>query len=277
MREIFLSDIHWPFHGKAEYNTALKIIQYRQPDIVHIGGDGVDFHSISRHPKQMIDRTMLKYEVEESRNEIAKLRKAAPNAQINFQEGNHDARMQIYLRDRAPELSDLFELTFPNLMQFDKYGIEWIDENKKYAIGKLWHEHGHKLPGAGASPAKAKFMKTFQNIIFGHHHTFDYYSVNQYGSGELYQSLSNACLYKLDPEYAKVNHWHNGITEINYSKSGDFAANQIHIRSRGDGTVFGFSADGIEFNSTDDENIDKYLTAAAKRIPPAKSARKTAK
>lgn len=265
MKEIFISDIHWPFHSKAAYQVALKVMQYYQPDIVHVGGDGVDFHSISRHPKHMADRTLLKWEVDESRKEIARLRAAAPNAQINYQEGNHDARMAVYLRDRSPELADIFELTFPKLLKLAESGIKWIPEKETFKIGKLYHHHGHLLPGGGVSPAKAKFAKTHQNIIFGHHHRFDYHAARQYGSGELFQSVGNAMLYTLEPEYAHVNDWQVGFTVIDYIKTGDFSIKQVHVHAREDGSQFAI-VDGYTFESTDDEDIDKYLRVAAKRI-----------
>jgi predicted phosphodiesterase len=265
MREIFLSDIHWPHHDKAAWNVALKVIQARKPEIVHIGGDGIDFHSISRHPKQMIERTILKFELEETRQEIARLRKSAPNSQINYQEGNHDARMQIYLRDRAPELSDLPELAYPVLTRLEANGVKWIPEGEKFRIGKLWHHHGHKLDGGGVNPARNKFNKVFQNIIFGHHHRFDYYSARQYGSNELFQAIANANLYTLEPDYAHHTHWHIGFTEINYIASGDFSVIQNHVNHREDGSAYAI-IDGTQYDSEPDENIDKFLSLNAKAI-----------
>jgi predicted phosphodiesterase len=272
MKEIFLSDIHWPFHNRAAFHVALKAIEYIKPDIVHIGGDGIDFHSISRHPKQLIDRTLLKYEVEESRREVGRVRSAAPNAEISWQEGNHDKRMAIYLRDRSPELSDLFELSFPKLLQLEERGIRWIPEHEKYAVGKLWHHHGHLLAGGGKNPAKSKFTGTFQNIIFGHHHVFDYYSIRQYGTNTLYQSVANACLYTLEPEYAHHTSWHVGFTIIDYIPTGDFSIRQVHISRRDDGSQYAI-IDGFTFESTDDEDIDRYLSVAAKRLSTRKTAR----
>jgi predicted phosphodiesterase len=264
MREIFISDIHWPHHDKAAWNVALKAIVGRNPDIVHIGGDGVDFHSISRHPKQMIDRTILVHEVEESRRELERVRKAAPSAKINFQEGNHDARMQVYLRDRAPELSGLVELTFPSLMHLERHGIEWIPEDRKHRIGKLWHHHGHLIGGAGVSPARAKFGKTFQNLIFGHHHKFDYYSANQYGTNEVIQVIGNANLYTIEADYAHHTNWHLGFTEINYSPKGDFSHTFAVVRKEPNG-VASTILDGRIYEATADEKIDRKLVSRAAR------------
>lgn len=266
MREIFLSDIHFPHHDAGAWHVALKTIQDRKPDIVHLGGDIVDFHSVSRHPKQMIERTILRHEVETSRRELSRLRTAAPNAQVNYQEGNHDARLAIYLRDRAPELSDLFELTLPNLLHLDKGDIKWIPEKEKYQIGKLWHHHGHLLAGGGVTPAKAKFNKLYQNVIFGHHHRFDYFSTRQYGTNELFQSVANANLYTIEADYAHHTNWHIGFTEINYAMpSGDFSVNQIHVNKRKDGSSFSI-VDGSIYESHPDEDIDKFLKLNAKAL-----------
>lgn len=259
--EIFVSDIHWPFHDRAAWNITLKIIQYRQPDRVHIGGDAVDFHSISRHPKAMADRTLLKYELDESRKELRRMRVAAPSAEMAYQAGNHDMRMHVFLRDRSPELSGLGELDLPALLDLETLGIDWIGEHEKFRVGKLWHHHGHLISGGGKNPAKAKFANVFQNIIFGHHHTFDYYSVRRYGTGELLQSVANACLYTLSPEYAHHTGWHVGFTMIDYVDDGDFSVRQVHINKREDGSSFAI-VDGYVFESTDDEDIDKYLAVA---------------
>jgi predicted phosphodiesterase len=274
MKEIFLSDIHWPSHDVPAWNVALKVIQSRQPDIVHIGGDGIDLHSISRHPKQMVEKTILKYELDETRAEIAKLRMAAPTAQMNYQEGNHDSRMRVYLRDRAPELASLPELDYPVLTHLEKHGIKWIGEDEKFKIGKLWHHHGHKIPGGGMFPAKNKFMKVYQNLITGHHHRFDYFSVRQYGTGELFQSLTNATLYRIDPDYAHIPNGHIGFTEINYIPTGEFAATQIHVHPREDGSAFA-NVDGHIYESHPDEDMHKFLSANAKMIARRSAARKT--
>lgn len=266
LKEFFVSDIHFPFHDKAAYHIFLKIVMARNPDVIHIGGDGVDFHSISRHPKAMIDRTILKHEVDGAKRELARMRTAAgPNTKINFQEGNHDKRMAVFLRDRAPELSDLFELTFPKLLGLAELNIRWIPDTEKFKIGKLYHHHGHLLSGGGVSPARAKFNKLYQNVIFGHHHKFDYYSVRQYGTNELFQSIANANLYGIEAEYAHHTNWNLGFTEIDYAKSGDFSVSQIQITRRPDGVAYAI-VDGTVYESTDDEDIDKFLKLNAKAL-----------
>jgi predicted phosphodiesterase len=273
MREIFLSDIHFPHHDASAWHVALKVIQDRKPDIVHLGGDIMDFHSISRHPKQMIERTILKTEVESGRRELTRLRLAAPTAQINYQEGNHDKRLEVFLRDRAPELSDLFELNLPTLLKLADHGIKWIGESEKFKIGKLWHHHGHLLSGGGVAPAKAKFNKLYANIIFGHHHRFDYFSTRQYGTNELFQAVGNANLYTIEADYAHHTNWHIGWTEINYAMpSGDFSVNQIHVNPREDGSSFAI-IDGTVYESHPEEDIDKFLKLKARAFARQTAAR----
>jgi len=262
-REFFISDIHHPYSNKAAWNVVLKAAQIRKPDLIHIGGDGMDFHSISRHPKQQIEKTFLRYEIDESKIEWQRLRSAAPNAKINYQEGNHDARMRVYLRDRAPELADLDELRLESLLGFEELGFEFIEESAKYRVGKLWHHHGHLLPGSGKSVAKAKFLYTHQNLIFGHHHVHDYYSVRQYGSNRLLQSIANAMLYTIEPEYAHHTNWNLGFTEINYATNGEFNVMQYHINSEdefaSDDAVHYTVIEGEVIESHAEENIDLKL------------------
>ena len=145
-------------------------------------------------------------------------------------------------------------------MNLPGLGINWIPEGEKYSVGKLWHHHGHKLAGGGMYPAKNKFMKVFQNIIFGHHHKYDYFSMRQYGTNTLYQSIANGNIYTLEPEYAHHTHWTIGFTEINYGRGGAFTHNFIHISETGDG---GYEAihngSGRLYESYKDEDIDKFL------------------
>lgn len=272
MREFFVSDVHIPFHDKGAYHILLKALQHFQPDILHLGGDIVDFHSISRHPKQLVESTLLKYEIDEARRELARLRTAAPNAQITFQEGNHDARLQVYLRDRAPELSGLVELELPNVLHLENLGIGWVPEKETYQVGKLWHHHGHLIAGGGVNPAKAKYAKTQANLIFGHHHRFDTFSTRQYGTNEVFQSIANANMYGINADYAHHTNWHIGFTVVDYIASGDFSANQIHIRQQPDGSSFAI-IDGVLFESHDDEDIDKFLKINARALARRKSSR----
>lgn len=276
--EIVVSDIHHPYSAKGAWNIALKIIKDTKPDLISVLGDGADVHALNRHPKDAIDKTLFKWEVEENRNEWSKLRKSGKKSAIKYFEGNHETNLSRYLRDRAPELQGLVELEFPTLLHLDKLKFDWISEHEKTRIGKLWHHHGHSIPGGGKFPAKNKFNNTWQNLIFGHHHTFDYYSVRLYGSNELIQVAANASLYTLQADYTHHTNWDIGVTQVNYiERTGDFEIRPIPFRETPDfeGGYFAIY-NGREYFSHPGEDIDSILARNAKTYAMPRKTKKAA-
>lgn len=55
---------------------------------------------------------------------------ASPDSQIDFVEGNHEARLLIHLANSSPAmltvLSDLHNFTISSLLGLDKYEVNWI-------------------------------------------------------------------------------------------------------------------------------------------------------
>lgn len=228
MTEVFLSDIHFPYHLKPVWNVARKIIKRIQPDLVWLGGDIGDPQSVSRHPKRHIETTLLREEIRGIRAGLEEVRRAAPEARIVFQSGNHDAWLQRFLSDRAPELEGLDELQVPALFQLDNFGMEFVEELRRARVGKLLHLHGHEVKGAGENPARSKFRHLRTNFICGHNHRFSEYGERD-AEGEYREGYSNACMIPLEQDWAWHTNWHWGFRVVRYARGGYFSVEKVHI------------------------------------------------
>jgi predicted phosphodiesterase len=232
MLEIFLSDIHFPYEDKSSWNLTLQVIKSLKPDLVFLGGDIVDFYSVSQYDKDPARKLSLQSDLDYTYEELTRLRKVAPNAKIVMLQGNHEHRLDRFLNSKASELSSLNALKLENLLKLDSLKIQYIPNGTRVKIGKLWHLHGNEVAGAGANVAKAKFDRLGSNCIFGHHHKLQSYTKRNY-DGEVYGAWSNPCLCALQAEYAHFTDWVLGFSIIEYGKNGEFNVEQVPIIKHG--------------------------------------------
>lgn len=228
MLECFISDVHFPYHDRAGWGLTLEVIKAVKPEIIFLGGDIIDFYSVSQYDKDPARKLTLQKDLDYTYEELVKLRKLAPKAEIVFLQGNHEHRLERYLHSKAEELSCLEALTLPNLLHLSSLKIKWIPNGTRIKIGKLWHIHGNEIAGAGANVAKAKFDKLGSNVIFGHHHKLQSYTRRNY-DGDMHGAWANGCLSDLQAEYAHFTDWILGISLIEYGKLGNFHVEQVPI------------------------------------------------
>jgi len=124
------SDIHDiscdEFYLEVLIDTAKRI----QPDILVFNGDIFDLPEFGRYtidPREWDVVERIKFVHEEV---FAPLRKACPNSQFDFIEGNHEYRLIKHLSDATPALkvvlSVLHDMTIPKLLGLDKFQINYI-------------------------------------------------------------------------------------------------------------------------------------------------------
>lgn len=228
MLEVFISDVHLPYEDRAAYGLTLEVIKSLKPDLIFLGGDILDFYSVSRYDKDANRKLTLQSDLNYAYEELSYLRKIAPKAEIALLSGNHENRLDIYLNSKAEALSTLDALTIPNLLKLDTLKIKWIPNGTRMKIGKLWHLHGNEIPGAGVNVAKAKFDRLGSNVIFGHHHKLQSYIHRNY-DGDIRGAWANGCLSDLQAEYAHFTDWIQGFSLIEYGATGNFHVEQVAI------------------------------------------------
>lgn len=217
------SDLHDieidPFYLRVLIDTVKRV----QPDVINFDGDIFDLPEFGKYgvdPREWDVVGRIKFVHEHI---FAPLREAAPNAQFDFVEGNHEARLLRHMADATPALravlSDLHGFTIPKLLGLDRFEINYIAKadlaaysktdldkelNKNYKIYWdcfLTHHFPHAknmgLPG-----------------VNGHHHKHEVWSLFNpiYGAYEWHQMGSG---HKRGASYCEGERWHCGFAIAN--------------------------------------------------------------
>ena len=235
-RELFFGDLHIPQSDSRALETMWNYTNEERFDKIVIGGDLVDFESVSNFVRDPNQRD-LKKEIEYARTFLADLRNRFPKAQIFYIQGNHEFRLERFVQTKAPELWNLDELSVSNLLRLDQSNIIWINNHdiimkvgQPFKIGHLYHLHGHevRVNWNAVNIARLIYLKTQANVIMGHHHTSQEYT-QRILNGDTHICTSVGCLSSLVLPYSIVNNWNHGFATIEYNVSGSFTVQNKKI------------------------------------------------
>lgn len=124
---VWAADFHSIWVDPFCLRIFLDYIKRVQPDIVALVGDVVDFYLISAYKKDPSRADTLQDELDFTVDKIlSQVRKACPNAQIDYFMGNHEWRLFKYLCSDARGLASLRCLQISSLLDFEKYKINLI-------------------------------------------------------------------------------------------------------------------------------------------------------
>lgn len=217
------SDLHDveidPFYLRVLIDTARRV----QPDVIAFVGDVFDlaeFGKYSVDPREWDVVGKIRFAHD---NIFRPLREACPNAQFDFIEGNHEARMLRQMADATPALravlSDLHGFTVGKLLGLDEFEINYIakadlgawtkrdferelaNNYKVYWNTVICHHFPHArnmgLPG-----------------VHGHHHQHQVWGMFSpvYGPYEWHQLGAG---HMRSASYCEGEKWHNGFCLIN--------------------------------------------------------------
>lgn len=126
---LVMSDLH-DLHCDGFFRrVVLDVARRAAPEIVVLNGDIFDLPEFSKHTRDPRDWSPLD-RVKWVWSFLADLRRAAPEAEIQFVEGNHEYRLLRHLAEQTPAmlvmLADLHGYTIPKLLGLDKYEVRFI-------------------------------------------------------------------------------------------------------------------------------------------------------
>jgi predicted phosphodiesterase len=162
---LLIPDSHIPYEDKDAFDLMLKAGRIFRPDHTLLLGDFADFYGVSSHSKDPKRALKLKEEIELVKKRLDQV--IALGAKNNqYISGNHEDRLERYLRDRAPELYEF--VSIPKILELKKKGFNYTPYKNAYKIGKLHVTHD---AGNCGRNAHQKALDTFQhNIVIGHTH-----------------------------------------------------------------------------------------------------------
>ena len=175
------SDLHDiemdPFWRRVFIDSVRRV----QPDIICLGGDMFDLPEFGKYnvdPREWDVVGRIAY----GHGFFAELREAAPDAQIDLIEGNHEYRLLRHLGEATPALkailSDLHGFTVGKLLGLDEYGIRyvargdlaaWTKGDAKREVSKNYEVYHETLLIDHFPDGIRRGLSGFN----GHHHKFE--------------------------------------------------------------------------------------------------------
>lgn len=229
-RVLSLSDVHVPYHDRTALQKAVAFAKRKhRPNVLLLNGDYGDFFTVSRFDRDP-KRRDLRGEIDLQKQGLAWLRSQFPKARFVFKLGNHEERWAKFVWSKAAELWDLDEVQLHTLLEFDRLGIERVDDEPVMA-GQLPILHGHEI-GKGifspVNPARGAFLRTNHTVLIGHlHRSSTHAETDLWHSATM--AWSQGCLCELTPGYARVNRWNHGFSVVEVAKNGEFNLHNYRI------------------------------------------------
>lgn len=229
---LLLSDIHMPYHDEDALRVAIDKGVADEVDCVILNGDSLDFHWLSTFDKDP-SKPKMREEIEQGRWLMKALRETFPKAQIYFKIGNHEARLEKWLRHKAPEWIGTDEFELKMLLNFTEHRIHLIQSNTIIRAGDLFILHGHEYKGSGSvNPARNLYLKAKSSAICGHFHRKSEFLTKDIGE-IVHGAWSTGCLCELNPEYMpKGNDWVHGFARISLKANKRFTVKNYTIIDR---------------------------------------------
>lgn len=215
-----LTDIHLPYHNKEALLAAVKHIRDYNPDTILLNGDILDFEKLSRFTTNPRKPDVV-FELDMWKAFAKWLRDYFPKATIYFRTGNHELRLLSYVRRNAAALEGLVD--FEQIMQFNNFGIKFVDNVIGMNFGELTIYHGHEVYGGVGAINVAKIIldRTHINSAIGHFHRTQEFS-RKTAHNKVIGCWSIGCLQEHRVDYLPVNQWNYGFALVEFEKDGRF-------------------------------------------------------
>jgi len=208
-----------PFHDERAMSFALIAIKQLQPDNVVFTGDMIDLPAMSRFEQRGDWATTTQRALDRYHGFLAQVRANAPNANIAVVHGNHEARMDTFVRRDAAALLGIRranaerELSVLNLQYLARYEELDVQSVDGYPNAAYWLEdnlkvtHGTNVAVGGSNAAKYLREET-ESVIYGHTHRMEvaYRTLATRNGQRTLAAASPGCLARTDGSVPGFNY-----------------------------------------------------------------------
>lgn len=169
-------ELQIPYQNRKLFDGFLEFAEDFVPDRVVVIGDYLDVPGPSRWNRgtALEFAGTLQRECVRGQEYLAELRNTVGDScQVDFHEGNHEKRIESYIRNKAPAFAGLDALRIPHLLGFDKLGIRLLADVAPFARGWI-STHGdvvaRTLSKSGGSSAVIQAKRVGKSVVMGHTH-----------------------------------------------------------------------------------------------------------
>lgn len=226
---LIISDLHIPYHDVEAINICFEFAKKQHVDTVLLNGDTFDFYRLSKFMQDPL-KVNLKEELKIGQEFLDVLQNTFKKCKIYWKCGNHEFRLESYLKTKAPELWCLPTFDFNNFLELKRRNIEAIDSNTIMMYGKLPIIHGHeiRISSGGVNPARSLYLKFKTSCVCSHlHRTSDH--TEKTGMEKVISCHSIGCLCSMNQEYCIINNWNSGFAIVSKDENGDYEFSNYKI------------------------------------------------
>lgn len=225
-RVIVGSDFHVPFQDDKAVDCFIDYVADKQPEVVVIAGDLLDFYKLSKYVKGP-GRDPIE-EIKIAKDILGAIRDKVPYADIYYTIGNHESRLENYVYTKAPDLAGMVG-SFYDLVGCKELNIvpcHRVEFNKN----ELVVSHG-KFVGqrAGQSALKELLAHPFKFGICGHTHRLIKLIYRMLGIKRI--QIENGHLGTMNPHYVLDPDWQQGFSEVKFDNWEAIEANVLEIEN----------------------------------------------
>jgi len=175
-----------------------------------------------------ISQQTIQKDYDSGKKVLDQIQTASGGALVTLLEGNHEFRVEKYI-DSNPQTEGLLEVE--NGLELKPRGIQWVRNWSKgeiYKIGKCSFVHGLYV---NEHHAKRHAVAYGGNVMYGHTHDVQTYSLVRVGEHDTIVAQSNGCLCKYDQLYMHGNpsKWQQAFTHMHFWPNGEFQYSVVRI------------------------------------------------
>lgn len=167
-RTLIVPDAHEPYTDQAAWRCVLAAGRAMRPENLVIIGDFPDCYAITQHAKSPGRKSDFAWEMEKTNAALDELDALQPKGRKVYCAGNHEFRLDRYIRDKAPELHGLRGTTIPEILNLKKRGWQWVPYMQYIRIGKV--AYTHDIGRCGKNAAAQSLADFGGNLVVGHNH-----------------------------------------------------------------------------------------------------------
>lgn len=217
-----ISDTHIPYHSINTITRAIDYWKHEKVNTIVLLGDVIDLCKASKFENDPEKRDIVE-EFDATRAFLVTLREQFPDADIHWVKGNHDLRLEHYLRRHALILYGDRHYHLEERLRLNELRIKLHHDKTIMLAGNLGMTHGHHVAKSrGQAPAKVVFNKSLVDMMIGHLHYRDtFFAID--AMGKTYRTYVLGCACETKPDYNPIVAQNTtGFAHILVGKNGDY-------------------------------------------------------
>jgi predicted phosphodiesterase len=227
---LVIADMHIPYHNSKAVEIAIEYGLSKGIDTIYLNGDIIDCARISRWN---LDHKMLNFE--QVRDLFWSFNDYLDQFKVKkiFKVGNHEDRIENYMKSKAPELAMMSEFTIDKILKLNELSYDLVKSRQLAKAGNLLIIHGHEFGESifsPVNPARGLFLKAKSNALAAHNHQTSEHHENTLNN-ESVSCFSMGCLCSLTPDYRPFafTKWNLGFACVEVYEDGSFIVDNRRI------------------------------------------------